>query len=118
MAPDKIDCSLLLPQSGVGVIAPWLVIAPPATDQVIRLDLRLLDRIEIIDPAEWPDELHKEEATSVSAKSQSSDVVDLSCLPPRACMLRQRANAHCTRARHVRARRIAAVQRTCAVVAT
>ena len=36
----------LLPRSGVGVVAPWLMIAPPG-NPVIRLDLRLLDRVEI-----------------------------------------------------------------------
>src|SRR4051794_12431800 len=41
----------LLPMSGVGVIAPWLVIAPPG-EPVIRLDLRLLDRVEILPEAE------------------------------------------------------------------
>lgn len=77
MAPDTIDCTLLLPRSGVGVSAPWLVIAPPAADQMIGLDLRLLDRIELVDPAESPDESHNEEATSTCAKSQGSDHVDL-----------------------------------------
>ncbi len=41
----------LLPKSGVAVIAPWLVIAP-AGNSVIRLDLRLLDCIEIRPEAE------------------------------------------------------------------
>ena len=36
----------LLPRSGVGVIAPWLVIAPPG-NPVIRIDLRLLDQIRV-----------------------------------------------------------------------
>ena len=36
----------LLPKSGVAVVAPWLVIAP-AGNPVIRLDLRLLDHVEI-----------------------------------------------------------------------
>jgi len=36
----------LLPRSGVAVVAPWLVIAP-AGNPIIRLDLRLLDRVEI-----------------------------------------------------------------------
>ena len=34
----------LLPRSGVGVVAPWLVIAPPG-NPVIRVDLRVLDRV-------------------------------------------------------------------------
>jgi hypothetical protein len=36
--------SRLLPKSGVGVVAPWLVIAPPG-NPVIRLDLRQIDRV-------------------------------------------------------------------------
>jgi len=42
-----IDRSRLLPRSGIGVDAPWLVIAPPG-NPVIRLDARLLDRVELI----------------------------------------------------------------------
>jgi len=44
----------LLPKSGVGVVPPWLVIAPPG-NPVIRLDLRALDQIRIR-PADEPDE--------------------------------------------------------------
>jgi hypothetical protein len=36
----------LLPQSGIGVVGPWFVIAP-AGHPVIRLDVRFLDRVEI-----------------------------------------------------------------------
>jgi pSer/pThr/pTyr-binding forkhead associated (FHA) protein len=36
----------LLPRSGVGVVAPWLVIALPG-NSVIRLDLRVLDRVRV-----------------------------------------------------------------------
>ena len=46
-APLTIDRSRLLPRSGIGVEAPWLVIAPPG-NPVIRLDARLLDRVELI----------------------------------------------------------------------
>ncbi|MDB4952864.1 MAG: hypothetical protein JWO36_433 [Myxococcales bacterium] len=42
-----IDRSRLLPRSGIGVEAPWLVIAPPG-NPIIRLDARLLDRVELI----------------------------------------------------------------------
>jgi hypothetical protein len=42
-----IDRARLLPRSGIGVEAPWLVIAPPG-NPVIRLDARLLDRVELI----------------------------------------------------------------------
>lgn len=37
----------LLPRSGIGVDGPYLVIAPPG-NPVIRLDSRLLDRVELI----------------------------------------------------------------------
>ncbi len=46
-APLTIDRSRLLPRSGIGVEAPWLVIAPPG-NPIIRLDARLLDRVELI----------------------------------------------------------------------
>lgn len=41
-----IDRTKLLPTSGIGVVGHWLVIAP-ADAPAIRLDLRLLDRVEI-----------------------------------------------------------------------
>ena len=44
---QTIDRQRLLPRSGIGVDAPWLVIAPPG-NPVIRLDTRLLDRVELI----------------------------------------------------------------------
>ena len=37
----------LLPRSGIGVSGAWLVIAPPG-NPMIRLDARLLDRVELI----------------------------------------------------------------------
>ncbi len=43
----RIDRTKLLPRSGIGVGAPWLLIAPPG-NPVIRLDARLLDRVELI----------------------------------------------------------------------
>ena len=46
-APATLDRSRLLPRSGIGVDAPWLVIAPPG-NPIIRLDARLLDRVELI----------------------------------------------------------------------
>lgn len=46
-APTTIDRTKLLPRSGIGVEAPWLVIAPPG-NPIIRLDARLLDRVELI----------------------------------------------------------------------
>lgn len=46
-APSSIDRTKLLPRSGIGVDAPWLVIAPPG-NPIIRLDARLLDRVELI----------------------------------------------------------------------
>ncbi|MBA3539023.1 MAG: hypothetical protein H0T79_05300 [Deltaproteobacteria bacterium] len=48
MAPTTtFDRTRLLPRSGIGVDGPWLVIAPPG-NPVIRLDSRLLDRVELI----------------------------------------------------------------------
>jgi hypothetical protein len=46
-APTTIDRAKLLPRSGIGVEAPWLVIAPPG-NPIISLDARLLDRVELI----------------------------------------------------------------------
>ena len=46
-AARTIDRTRLLPRSGIGVEAPWLVIAPPG-NPIIRLDARLLDRVELI----------------------------------------------------------------------
>jgi hypothetical protein len=46
-AAPTIDRQRLLPRSGIGVEAPWLVIAPPG-NPIIRLDARLLDRVELI----------------------------------------------------------------------
>jgi hypothetical protein len=42
-----IDRARLLPRSGIGVEEAWLVIAPPG-NPIIRLDARLLDRVELI----------------------------------------------------------------------
>ena len=42
-----IDRAQLLPRSGIGVDGAWLVIAPPG-NPIIRLDARLLDRVELI----------------------------------------------------------------------
>ena len=42
-----IATARLLPRSGIGVDHAWLVIAPPG-NPVIRLDARLLDRVELI----------------------------------------------------------------------
>jgi hypothetical protein len=42
-----IDRARLLPRSGIGVDSAWLVIAPPG-NPIIRLDSRLLDRVELI----------------------------------------------------------------------
>ncbi len=47
VVPMTIDRTRLLPRSGIGVEAPWLVIAPPG-NPIIRLDARLLDRVELI----------------------------------------------------------------------
>ncbi|MBA3459722.1 MAG: hypothetical protein H0T46_07160 [Deltaproteobacteria bacterium] len=44
---NAIDRQRLLPRSGIGVDGAWLVIAPPG-NPVIRLDARLLDRVELI----------------------------------------------------------------------
>lgn len=46
-APSTVDRSKLLPRSGIGVDGAWLVIAPPG-NPIIRLDARLLDRVELI----------------------------------------------------------------------
>ncbi|MCE9579963.1 MAG: hypothetical protein K8W52_42995 [Deltaproteobacteria bacterium] len=43
----EIDRGALLPRSGIGVQGPWLVIAPPG-NPMIRLDARLLDRVQLI----------------------------------------------------------------------
>ena len=45
--PTAIDRQRLLPRSGIGVDGAWLVIAPPG-NPIIRLDARLLDRIDLI----------------------------------------------------------------------
>jgi hypothetical protein len=45
--PLQIDRARLLPRSGIGVENAWLVIAPPG-NPIIRLDARLLDRVELI----------------------------------------------------------------------
>jgi hypothetical protein len=42
-----VDRSTLLPRSGLGVVGPWLVMAPE-NDAVIRIDLRGLDSIAIV----------------------------------------------------------------------
>lgn len=47
IAPSPIDRARLLPRSGIGVDEAWLVIAPPG-NPIIRLDARLLDRVELI----------------------------------------------------------------------
>ena len=47
VAPSAIDRARLLPRSGIGVDGAWLVIAPPG-NPIIRLDARLLDRVELI----------------------------------------------------------------------
>lgn len=45
--PYGVDRGRLLPRSGIGVDGAWLVIAPPG-NPIIRLDARLLDRVELI----------------------------------------------------------------------
>lgn len=47
VSPTALDRSRLLPRSGIGVDGAWLVIAPPG-NPIIRLDARLLDRVELI----------------------------------------------------------------------
>jgi hypothetical protein len=47
VAPTELDRKLLLPRSGIGVEGAWLVIAPPG-NPIIRLDARVLDRIQLI----------------------------------------------------------------------
>ncbi len=44
---QTVDRKRLLPRSGIGVDEAWLVIAPPG-NPIIRLDARLLDRVELI----------------------------------------------------------------------
>ncbi len=46
-SPGTFDRGKLLPRSGIGVDEAWLVIAPPG-NPIIRLDARLLDRVELI----------------------------------------------------------------------
>ena len=47
VVPTAIDRQRLLPRSGIGVDGAWLVIAPPG-NPIIRLDARLLDRVDLI----------------------------------------------------------------------
>jgi hypothetical protein len=47
VSAPSFDRSRLLPRSGIGVDGGFLVIAPPG-NPIIRLDARLLDRIELI----------------------------------------------------------------------
>lgn len=47
VVPSAIDRTRLLPRSGIGVDGAWLVIWPPG-NPMIRLDARLLDRVELI----------------------------------------------------------------------
>ncbi|NVB81974.1 MAG: hypothetical protein HOV81_26570 [Kofleriaceae bacterium] len=56
---DALHRAQLLPKSGVGVVAPWLVIAPPG-NAIIRIDLRLLDRVRLHgdDEGDEPDDAH------------------------------------------------------------
>ena len=42
----EVERTKLLPRSGVGVVSPWLVIAPPG-NPAIRVDLRGLDRVAL-----------------------------------------------------------------------
>nr|HEX4314265.1 hypothetical protein [Kofleriaceae bacterium] len=44
---QTLDRARLLPRSGIGVDGAWLVIAPPG-NPIIRLDARLLDRVDLI----------------------------------------------------------------------
>lgn len=46
-SPTKTGGVRVLPRSGIGVDAPWLIIAPPG-NPAIRLDARLLDRVDLI----------------------------------------------------------------------
>jgi hypothetical protein len=46
VSPNAIERTRLLPRSGIGVDGAWLVIAPPG-NPIIRLDARLLDRVEL-----------------------------------------------------------------------
>ena len=46
MKLDENDRAKLLPRSGIGVIAPWLVIMPPG-NPAICIDLRMLDGVRI-----------------------------------------------------------------------
>jgi hypothetical protein len=55
MDDTPIDRAKLLPRSGIGVVPPWLVIAPPG-NPVIRVDLRVLDRVELVGPASIDDD--------------------------------------------------------------
>src|SRR4051794_8403899 len=47
VVPPAPDRPRLLPRRGIGVDGAWLVIAPPG-NPIIRLDARLLDRVELI----------------------------------------------------------------------
>lgn len=46
MHDKDLDRSRLLPRSGLAVLPPWLIIAPPG-NPIIRLDLRALDLIAV-----------------------------------------------------------------------
>ncbi|HEY5920144.1 MAG TPA: hypothetical protein VIV11_00680 [Kofleriaceae bacterium] len=69
---EPIDRSKLLPRSGVGVVEHWLVIAPPG-NPVIRIDLRGLDCIELLEE----DETERRAATD-RPEDWASNVI-LSC---------------------------------------
>src|SRR5215208_7613900 len=58
MGDTTIDRTKLLPRSGIGVVPPWLVIAPP-DNAVIRIDLATLDRVAIRPGDETDEEPHE-----------------------------------------------------------
>jgi hypothetical protein len=66
-----IDRTKLLPTSGIGVLGHWLVIAP-ADAPAIRLDLRLLDRVEI-GPSVDEDNAH--DSDPLDAEDPGSEVL-------------------------------------------
>lgn len=68
-----IDRTQLLPKSGVGVIGHWLVIAPPDAP-VIRLDVRLLDRVEVCPPVN-DEHMHNMDPLDVEARRSEIQLV-------------------------------------------
>ena len=71
---DFLRREKLLPKSGVGVVGPWLVIAPPG-NPVIRIDLRLLDRTELLGEIDERDAAHDDPDAPDAVSDRRRDVI-------------------------------------------